>query len=226
MSTTQEEWQQWFQDVWAHREDKIYRELFGQVGPNVHTIPPELFRNLGFPETDPRWHVHGVFEVPPNDKATYWTYVTTALSNPWGQDPATAKDTDISGLGIEMVIHTPKQSPWAIQVLHWLMAVNILTASDLLRGEIVSAGGRIPLHTGIDPKNPDSLIRNLVILEADHLVPGFTLPSGTVDLLLCLGLTDSEMELASRMDYDEFVQLLRDKNIYPITDARRSAITV
>ena len=64
------------------------------------------------------------------------------------------------------------------------------------------------------------------MILADHLVPGFTLPSGTVDLLLCLGLTDSEMELASGMEYDDFVKLLQDKNIYPITDPKRSAITV
>lgn len=223
--TPPEEWQKWFQDVWSQREDGVYREIFGTVGPHVHTIPPELFQRLGHTKPDPRWLVHGVFEVEPTEKLPYWSYITTALSNPWGQDPAEIKESEPSGLGFELVLHTPEKATWAIQVLHWLMAVNIMAASGILKGETVSAGGRIPLHTGIDPANPSSAIKNLLILEADHLVPQFTLPSGTVDLLLCLGVTDSEMELAESMDYEQMLELLKKKNIYPVTDANRSAIS-
>ena len=225
MSTPQEKWEQWFQDTWAFREDTVYKRIFGQVGPHVHTIPPELFLRLGQPKPDNRWLVHGVFEIPPSDKLPYWSYLTTALSNPWGIDPAVVKQDEPSGLGIELVMHTPVQSNWAIQVLHWLMAVNILAGSGILQGEVVSAGGRVPLHTSIDPQQPESIIRNLLIVESNHLEPRFTLPSGTVDLLLCLGVSDSEMQMAESLDYDETIVRLERAGVYPVTDPKRSAIS-
>jgi hypothetical protein len=225
LSTSQDDWQKWFQDVWADREDRVYRGLFGSVGPRVHTIPPELFQQLGVAEPDPRWLVHGVFEIAPPARLPYWTYVTTALSNPWGEDPATVDHTAPSGLGFELLMHAPAAAPWAIQVLHWLMAVNIMAASGLLQGDTVCAGGRIPLHTGIDPQKPSSLIRNLLIVEATHLTPTFELPSGTVDLLLCLGVSDSEMRLAETLGYDEMLTKLSDAAVFPVTDPDRRPIS-
>jgi hypothetical protein len=223
MTTRQEQWEQWFQDVWAYREDVVYKELFGSVGPHVHTIPPELFQRLGHQNPDPRWLVHGVFEIAPTEKLPYWTYVTTALSNPWGEDPATVNSAEPSGLGFELVMHSPTTSPWVIQVLHWLMAMNILAGSGLIQGETVSAGARIPLHTSIDPQNPESPVRNLLILEASHLKPGFNLPSGRVDLLLCLGVTDQEMSQAESLDYDEMLKILQEKQVFPVTDPNRQS---
>ncbi len=224
MSTNRDDWEKWFQDVWAHREDVVYRELFGTVGPHVHTIPPELFQRLGQRDPDPRWLVHGVFEVPPSEKLPYWSYVSTALSNPWGEDPVNVNPTEPSGLGFELVMHAPEQSVWAIQVLHWLMAVNILCASGMLQGETMFAGGRVPLHTSIDPQRPDSEIRNLLIVEATHLKTRFALPSGTVDLLLCLGVADSEMRMAERLDYDEMLEKLQQAGVFPVTDPGRKPI--
>jgi hypothetical protein len=205
------------------REDGVYRQLFGTVGPHVHTIPPQLFSQIGFNrEPDPRWLVHGVFEIAPTEKLPWWTYVTTALSNPWGQDPATINPEEPSGLGFELLMHTPAQAAWAIQVLHWLMAINILAGSGLLQGETVFAGARVPLHTSIDPRVPDSPVRNLLIADASHLVAGFKLPSGTVDLLLCLGITDAEMKLAATQNYDETIDLLKSGGIFPVTDPART----
>lgn len=221
-ATPQEDWQKWFEDVWAQREDGVYRHLFGQIGPHVHTIPAQLFAQMGYNrEADPRWLVHGVFEVAPTEKLPWWTYVTTALSNPWGEDPATINPEEPSGLGFELLMHTPEQSKWAIQVLHWLMAINILAGSGLLQGETVFAGARVPLHTSIDPARPDSAVRNLLIAEAEHLVRGFKLPSGTVDLLLCVGITDAEMKLAATQNYDDTIELLKSSGIFPVTNPDR-----
>lgn len=221
MSTNQEEWEKWFQGVWAYREDVVYTELFGKVGPHVHTIPPELFARLGHPNHDPRWLVHGVFEIAPSQHSPYWTYITTALSNPWGENPDQVNQAEPSGLGFELLMHTREQAPWAIQVLHWLMSVNILAASGLLQGDTISPGDRVPLHTGIDPANPDSTVRNLLILEPTHIKSRFALPSGTVDWLLCLGVTDAEIDLARTLDYDQMLKHLTGQGIYPVTDATR-----
>jgi len=221
--TPPEEWQKWFEQVWAYREDVVYKQLFGSVGPQIETIPPQLFHQMGYQaEPDPRWLVHGVFEVAPSEKLPWWTYVTTALSNPWGDDPAAIDKDQPSGLGFELLMHTPNQARWAVQVLHWMMAVNILAGSGILQGETVFAGGRIPLHTSIDPENPGSKVRNLLITEAQHLVPGFKLPSGTVELLLCLGITDAEMKLAATLNYDDMMAQLKSDGIFPVTDPARA----
>lgn len=222
--TSDEDWQKWFQGVWAQREEGIYKDLFGQVGPHVHTIPPELFGRLGHTKGDPRWMVHGVFEIAPSQKLPYWSYITTALSNPWGEDPESVDATTPSGLGFELLMHTPVAAPWAIQVLHWLMAVNILAASGLLQGDTVTAGARIPLHTSIDPLRQESLLRNLLVVEATHLGSGFVLPSGTVDLLLCLGVTDAEANMAAQLDYDEMLDKLVAAGVFPETDPDRAGI--
>jgi len=219
----QQSWENWFQDVWAYREDVVYRELFGTVGPHVHTLTPELFARLGQPEPDPRWLVHGVFEIAPSEKLPYYTYVSTALSNPWGENPEQANPAEPSGLGFELLMHTPQQANWAIQVLHWLMAVNILAASGLLQGDTIAAGARVPLHTSIDPLNPASAVKNLLILEPVHLKSRFQLPSGTVDFLLCQGITDEEMGKAQELDYNDMLGYLQTHGIYPVTDASRTA---
>lgn len=204
------------------REDGVYRHLFGIVGPHVHTIPPQLFAQMGLnQDPDPRWLVHGVFEVAPTEKLPWWTYISTALSNPWGEDPKTVDPEKPSGLGFELLIHTPEQSPWAIQVLHWLMAVNILAGSGMLQGDTVFAGARVPLHTSVDPNRPDSAVRNILIAEASHLIPGFKLPSGTVELLLCIGITDAEMKLAATQTYEETIDILKTSNIFPVTNPDR-----
>lgn len=224
-STPQDAWQKWFEDIWAMREDGVYRRLFGKVGPHVHTIPPQLFAQIGLKqEPDPRWLVHGVFEVEPTEKLPFWTYITTALSNPWGIDPQTADPDKPSGLGFELLMHTPEQSRWAIQVLHWLMAINILAASGMLHGDTVFAGARVPLHTSIDPQRPDSPVRNLLITDASHIIPGFKLPSGTVELLLCLGITDAEMKLAATQTYDETMELLKSSGVFPVTNPSRQTL--
>lgn len=224
MPTDQQTWEQWFESVWAQREDIIYRQLFGDIGASIHTIPAILFERMGQKEIDPRWTTHGVFECPPVGPRVSWLYVTSGLSNPWGIDPQTIKAEQPSGLGFEIVLQTPTRQKWAIQVLHWLMGVQILAASGLLQGEVVSAGMRIPLHTSIDPDS-ESLIRNLIVTRPEEYADHFHLHSGVVELLLCIGITDSEMEFARNSSTDALLVILKDSKVFPITDASRKPVT-
>lgn len=224
MSVSREEWEKWFQDVWALREDVIYKRLFGATSTKVFTIPRQLFERMGFPEVDERWLTHGVIVCEPTETRSHWSYITTALSNPWGISPDQAKPTEPSGLGFELLMETPQESPWAVGVLQWLMAVNILAATGQLQGETVFNGVRVPLQGGIDPKQPECSIRNLLITEASHLTPRFTLPSGTVDLLLCIGITDKEMEFIRDEDQNKLLGPLKAAGIFPFTVADRESV--
>src|SRR4051812_47299798 len=98
---SQESWQTWFEAIWAHREEHLYPALFGPTGPGIYPIPAATFHGLGCAEPDPRFLTHGVFECPPTPARPHWLYVTSGMSNPWGDDPATLRPDAPSGLGCE-----------------------------------------------------------------------------------------------------------------------------
>ena len=38
-----DEWSQWFEAAWAHREEVVYPELFGDLGKGIYVLDPSLF---------------------------------------------------------------------------------------------------------------------------------------------------------------------------------------
>jgi hypothetical protein len=220
MVTDQARWETWFQDLWTYREEVVYRNLFGDIGTQIHTLPRELFERIGLAEIDPRWLVHGVFECPPAAGRKSWVYVTSCLSNPWGEDPSTVDLTKPSGLGFELMLETPGKVTWGIHVLQWLMAMQILAASGMLKGELLQEYDTVPLQMPIDPAT-DSAIRNLLICTPDHIPNQFELASGEVRLLLCIGITDAELAFSRGNGADVLEAQLKAKGIYPLTDSER-----
>ena len=223
MSADQTTWEKWFQDLWAYREDVVYRQLFGDIGSQIHTLPRELFEKLGLKDIDPRWLVHGVFECPPTSQRSHWVYITSCLSNPWGVGPDAVDPKKASGLGFELMMETPQQVGWGIQVLQWLMAMQILAASGILQGELLQEYDTVPLQTSIAP-GADSAIRNLLICSPRSYPAEFELPSGKVKLFLCMGITDSEVEFSRTNGADALESQLIANKVFPMTDSNRSAI--
>jgi len=99
--TSHDEWIRWFEAAWEHREEVVYRELFGEPeGQGIYVLTPAVFeRRFGGRGIDPRWLHHGVLVYPPNDRSGSWKYVTSGLSNAWEDD--LPNPHDISGLGTE-----------------------------------------------------------------------------------------------------------------------------
>lgn len=220
---TKSDWEQWFERIWAYREETIYRRFFGDTGPGIHTIPASLFSQLGRNNPDPRWLFHGVFECPASATRPNWLYVTSALSNPWGIEPGKIEPHAYSGLGFEFMLQTPEKSPWAIPVLHWLMAVQILVASELLKGQLVEWYDRVPLGTSIDPARQSEL-RNLIVCEPADFLPSFQLESGRVDLMLCVGISDRERDFSATQGGRALVALLKEHEVFPLTDPQRPSV--
>lgn len=208
--------QQFLEKVWAAREDEIYPQLFGPITQVPHTLTEDLFRRIGVEQIEPFWLTHSVLESPPTASRPHWVYVTSSLSNPWGEGPAANEET-LSGLGFEFVMHTPQQSPWAIRTLQWLMAMQILVASGIVEGQLLEADDRIPLGMPIDSRQ--SSLNSLVV--ASHDPAGFRLASGHVDLLLLLGVTQREYELAGTQGTPALLRLLTHHEIAPLTDPAR-----
>ncbi|MEI7765923.1 MAG: suppressor of fused domain protein [Phycisphaerae bacterium] len=211
----------WFERVWAQREAQIYPDLFGPLAPEIHTIPAELFAKLGCRNVAPAWLCHGVLISPPNERHNHWVYLTSALSNPWGQTASTARPPAYSGLGFEFIFYTPTAAAWAIQVLHWVMAIQLMVASEQMRGTLLEVNDRIPLGTALDGKQ--SLLRHLWVNPLPHGPQQFTLESGVVDLLLLVGLTHGEMDFLRGSGPEATREMLTRRGHYPQTDATRTA---
>ncbi len=220
MKTQSEHWQQWFESVWKQREEVVYPKLFGAFTGEIRTLSRAWFESMGFQDIDPRWLTHGILESPPNDRHDNWVYITTGLSNPWGVDPAEKRTDPYSGLGVEFFMQTAESAPWAIEVLGTLMAMQILAAQELIAGGLVEAFDRVPLGRTID-KSGDSLIKNLLILPPEHVPAQAQLDSGLFYLLLCVGITDAEVQFARAQDGPGLQKLLMHHDYIPVTHAHR-----
>jgi hypothetical protein len=72
------------EQVWMHREEVIYPDLFGAKSNDIFVVEAEMFQNT-FQQSaiDPRWLFYGVFEFEPTSQRNTWLYITSVASNPW-----------------------------------------------------------------------------------------------------------------------------------------------
>src|SRR3954447_14229039 len=110
---TELNWQRWFQESWAVREETIYKTLLGDTGQGIYPVDFDLFSSrFHQSDVDPRWLHDGIFECPPNNRRKSWLYASSGLSNPWEQDAASPGE--VSGLGCEFILECQNQSRWAL----------------------------------------------------------------------------------------------------------------
>lgn len=214
---------EWFESVWSLREDRVYPQLFGDLGAGVHVAGPAVFERFrGTPH--PGWQNNGVFSCPPGPQRDSWLYVTSGLSNPWNLQQPGRDPTGFSGLGFELVVESSAPAGWAVPLLHNLMAYELLVAVGTWPGaELLEYGNRVPLGASITPEF-DSAIRWLLVEQPGHYPSAFDLPSGRVDLFHLVGATDAEVELARQTDQQMLVALLQQGGAYPRTDAQRASL--
>ena len=214
---------QWFEAVWSDREDRAFKELFGDLGKGVYTAGPSAYQRYG-KQPHPGWLNHGVFACPPNVKRDAWLYVTSGLSNPWNLDQPGQDPSGFSGLGFELAIETPQPASWAVPLLHNLMAYELLVAVGTYADQdLLEYGNRVPLGGSITPEF-DSAIRWLLVEPPKHYPASFQLASGRVDVFRLVGATDAEVELARQTDQDMLVALLQTGGAWQRTDAARASL--
>lgn len=110
----------WFETAWADREENVYRRLFGSDTRDIFTLSHTMFlETFKQPSFDPRWLHYGVIEYRPTAARPSWLYVTSGMSNAWGDDRPNPDGP--SGIGCEFVLETPEQGKWAIVRLQHLM---------------------------------------------------------------------------------------------------------
>jgi hypothetical protein len=164
---------------------------------------------------DPSEQNLAVLAYGPDPLRPYWTYVTAGVSSPWVQ----SQPQEVSGFGIEFMIKSPTDHPFAPQLLR-TMAFYIFNHAG-----VISPGVRIGLNGPIVP-NSESLIRNAIIWYADEAPDcWYQLPSGGFGLFLAIGITEAECQYAQSVEkYGTWCieQLLRRKGIGQVTDPNRA----
>jgi Suppressor of fused protein (SUFU) len=214
-------WQDWFEEVWADREENIFPRLFGPEPRGVFTLSPSIFlETFKQPSFDPRWLHYGVFEFRPTTSRSSWLYVTSGMSNAWEDDEPRADGP--SGFGCEFVLETTEQGEWAILRLQHLMAFQILLENGCYPGrDPLTPYDRIPIRASITPESSD--LRWLILAPPVSFPSRFELASGSVELYEVFGATDDEATYAREHGGDELVEILARVGGFPVTDPRRKS---
>lgn len=220
--STPDPMQAFLEAVWTEREDVVYRRLFGDLGDGVFAAGPAPYRRMKREPGHPGWQHHGVFACPPGGLRQAWLYVTSGLSNPWNLTEPGRDPSGHSGLGFELCLLLPERDDRALQLLHNLMAWQLLVGAGLVAGQPVDRGQRVPLGGSLTGAADCAL--TWVLVERYQPAPTFALRSGDVDLLVLVGVTEAEVKLAREREQPALVELLQQHGNWPVTDPRRSSL--
>jgi hypothetical protein len=201
--------------AWEQREEVIYKSLFGDLGKGLYAMQEQMFTGqFGCEQIDPRWLEHGVFKCPPHGTRKTWLYVSTGLSNPWESEEL----QPFSGFGSELFIETEQEADWAVQVLRWLVAFNIMIVIGKYdQKRILNVDDRIPM--AIEPN-----ITELMVVTPDEYPSSFDLASGKVRLLQVVGITANEANYAQNTNSQELAKNLLSMRSNYTTDPDRADV--
>ncbi|MDO8826196.1 suppressor of fused domain protein [Methylophaga sp.] len=202
------------EESWEEREEKSYKEIFGDTGPGIFPLSNEIFDRMNAKSIDPRWLTHGVFKCPPAGNRNTWAYVTSGMSNPWEAE----EPEEYSGLGVEFLMETENEETWAIEVLQTLMAYNLLLAAGQMGDFLpLDYGHRVPLALS-------ESIKTMMFTQPVDYPDHFSINSGRVDLLQVVGITPSELEAAKQTSSEEIKQKLVSNTGGLVTSKERESV--
>lgn len=203
------------EESWEEREEKSYKEIFGDTGPGIFPLSSEIFAQMNAKSIDPRWFTYGVLKCPPSGQRKTWAYVTSGMSNPW----ETEEPEEYSGMGVEFLMETENEENWAIEVLQTLMAYNLMLATGQM-GDFppLDYGHRVPLTLS-------ESIKTMMFAHPVNVPSTFSIKSGSVDLLQVVGITRAELEAAKQTSSDEIRKKLISKTGGLVTSKERESVT-
>lgn len=205
---------------WEQREEKVYKELFGDLGSGIYPLDADIFtKNFNQESCDPRWLNYGVFKSPPNGDRKTWLYVSSGMSNPWETD----EPEEYSGFGTEFVLETHEDADWAINMVRILIAYNILLAHGKMGDfPMLDYGHRVPFKI-IRENDAEPVLTHVMLVKPVHYEKTFKLISGDVDFLHMIGITGPEYEYSKENSSEELFDVLKKDGVYPITDRDRTS---
>lgn len=218
-----DEWQEWFERVWEYREEKLYPDLFGTRNTDgIYVLTFELFKErFDTNQIDPRWLNHGVLRYEPTAASPTWKYVSSGLSNAWEDD--TPNPAEASGYGLEFAIETETEEPWALSVALNIVAYQLLLGVGRLgEARVIGDFNRIPLNAPIDGKS--SPVTHLMVVPGREEWQDLQLESGTFSILHLVGITSDEAQLARERGSDVLIAALKERTLFPATQAYRASV--
>lgn len=221
---TEEAFIQWYEQCWAQRDDVEYPRLFGPISEGVFTLDQTdalqawLESELAqVEELDPNWGGLGVRVAPPTEQFPYWTYVTSGLSNPFTAQPGEEIEEGApSGIGYEMVLHTPEEAQWPVLRLLDMMAYNLVCLRAF------GLGHRYPVQGALD--GGESKLGGFVFVRDPSRPEHFDLPSGRVQLLTLVGVTPNEMAFSRSNGVERLMAKLVEAGTGYITHPEREQV--
>ena len=206
------------EEVWRIREEEVYPSLFGTQSRGIFPLSQQAITDaFGAVNIDPRWLFYGVLEFAPTPARPSWLYVTSGHSNPWELNTSDYRTDGASGRGVEFVFMASEPGDWAIRFLLHILAYDLLLATGQL-GEPrqIGVGARIPLGGAIDGIS-NGRLRNAFVVVPENLSKGFELPSGHVNLLTLVGITDKEFASGKAEGGDVLAARLQSTSTFPVT---------
>ncbi len=206
---------QW-ERAWREREEERYPALFGAEGEGIFPLPISVFSEVfGQAEVDPRWLHIGVFRFAPTPDRHTWLHVSSGLSTDWEQEGE-------SGFGCELALETPWKNDQAIEVLLRLVAYDLLLAHGRY-GEprILEVGSRLhsPASFG-----EHGVTDGFLIATPNGFADRFTVETGPVDILACVGVTVAELAFAKENGSDALYGNLLEAGVGSRTDPGRGSV--
>jgi hypothetical protein len=213
-----------FTDVWQFREEIVYPRLFGSITPEISLIPAEFFADdKQVIQPPPLWLHYGVLPSPPDSIRNCWAYVSSGLSNPTPDQCENPNPAEPSGIGFELVMFSAAPSSWAPRMIQWVMANQLMAAAGITSFDLMEIFDRIHLPAALQPPAPSN-IKHLFVLPAPADIQQFELPTGRVELLLLVGVTEAEMRFARAQGGDGLLELLQHHGISRLTDTSRASV--
>ncbi|WP_157606023.1 suppressor of fused domain protein [Schlesneria paludicola] len=209
----------WFERIWAHREDVLYPNFFGTQAEGIFTIPMQNLEKGGI--ADPRWASCGVIRFAPTAARNSWLYVSSGLSNEWFE--SVPDRAAVSGFGCEFVLETPTQDQWPIQRVHQIMCYQIaLCLGQHPDSDPMTIGDRVPLGHAIDWGTSE--LKYLLVTEPIRIPPTFNQDSGRAAFLQLIGISETERSFAEQSGFDALIERLKMHDDFPTTDPVRKTL--
>lgn len=148
----------------------------------------------------------------------HWHYVTYGLSELFEK---TSPDPEISGLGFELTMRTPRgddeERPptWPLRALQALGAYALRARGGFDTGHRADLGG--PIAPGVDTA------LSALVFVPDPLLGKITGPFGSLLFLQVIGVTADELAAIARLDHEGVVRCFADLDFYGLTDLSRSS---
>ena len=200
----------------AKLRDKKYAELFGVSLPKGRGVNLQGEPVKGDVTEIESWTI---MQYPPRTGRLTWIYATHGLST----SRAKGKDKPTR---IELAMHWRERGTQPISVLSEIANYILQSGHSLAPGDVFSESHGV--HTGVT----DVMLKHFIALSPEPFMPrALDLPGGAVMPLMLLGISDAELESATKVRPEladgklVLMEALRSGGVFPVTDPRRQCLT-